>query len=320
MSDPVDLFLESVGWADASRTLMTADASTRVYSRITIAGRAKTAILMQAPPKDQASFAAFLTVAEYLRAHGVSAPIVLGANMDLGLMLLEDFGDALIASLSQGSKKEEAELYLRATDVLIHLSEQLPMVGLPTLDLVTLTDMTRISFAGLVGSAEVDFTNALGDLLGRYNTRAPVTVLRDYHAENLLLLPQRPGILGIGVLDFQDAVLGPVGYDLVSLLEDVRRDVPRQLKTELYAHYAASIEEDPQAFATLCAVLCVQRNTRILGVFRRLAVEHGKRRYLGFLPRVRSHLEHALNHPELGSLQAPMTTLLHHYGQFEASS
>jgi aminoglycoside/choline kinase family phosphotransferase len=135
-------------------------------------------------------------------------------------------------------------------------------------------------------------------------------VLRDYHVDNLMLLEGRSGIAAVGLLDFQDAVIGPVTYDLVSLLEDARRDVPEELAAAMLAHYLASFPAlDRDAFAASYAVLGAQRNCKIVGIFTRLCVRDGKPIYLQHIPRVWRLIARDLRHPAL----APMASWLNRH-------
>jgi aminoglycoside/choline kinase family phosphotransferase len=127
-------------------------------------------------------------------------------------------------------------------------------------------------------------------------------VLRDYHAENLIWLPARRGHARVGMLDFQDMLVGHPAYDLVSLLEDARRDIPPELRAAMLARYLDRSGADPAAFDAAAHVLAAQRNLKILGLFTRLCRRDGKPRYLAYLPRVWAHLRRDLAHPALADL------------------
>jgi aminoglycoside/choline kinase family phosphotransferase len=142
------------------------------------------------------------------------------------------------------------------------------------------------------------------DLLPCMRVGPAAFVYVDYHADNLLWLPKREGLARVGLLDFQDGRLGPCAYDLVSLLEDARRDVKPGLAEAMIEHYlAARADLDAEAFRTAYAVLGAHRNSKILGMIANWA-RSGKPQYLALEGRVRAHLEHDLAHPRLATLAA----------------
>jgi len=135
-----------------------------------------------------------------------------------------------------------------------------------------------------------------------------IWTLRDYHSPNLIWLPERFGVARVGLLDYQDAVMGAPAYDLMSLLQDARRDVPENVETELYAYYWQQLEHndiayDREDFDIAYAILGAQRCTKILGIFARLADRDNKPAYLAHIPRVRAYLERNLQHPYLKDLK-----------------
>ncbi len=298
----VNGFLAAHGWDDAARQALAGDASARRYERLTTPDAR--AVLMIAPPEDRDSFAAFLSVAARLHALGLSAPRVLAADADQGLMLLEDLGDRRFADLAT----DLTEATDAAVDVLVHLARNPEGWTRPVLTPDRLAGMTRIALP------ESPLTEAalrtMEAQFAAHFTQAPVPALRDVHAENLIWLPDRTGRARVGLLDFQDAVIAPPGYDLVSYIHDARRDVPKALATRATDRYAAALGLDPRAFSAQCALLSLQRNLRILGVFRRLAQDRGKPGYLAFLPRVFAHVEHALTHPALAELDTALRPLM----------
>jgi aminoglycoside/choline kinase family phosphotransferase len=295
-------FLNAIRWGAARRQTLAGDASARRYERLTM-GAAR-AVLMLAPPEDRAAFDAFLSIASKLRGLGLSAPQVIGSDKDKGLMLLEDLGDRDFTALGP----DQLEASLAATDVLIHLARNREGWSLPALTPHVMAEMTRIALPE--GS---DSDAALAEMqaqFARVLTAPLVPALRDVHAENLLWLPDRLGLTRVGLLDFQDAVLAPPGYDLVSFIKDARRDISDDIATAMTTRYAQALDLDGDAFATQCALLSFQRNLRIIGVFRRLARERDKPAYLTHLPRVYAHVTEALNHPALEDLAAVMQPLL----------
>ncbi len=313
-------FLAAAGWGAAGRRALAGDASPRRYERLTDAA-GRSAVLMDADPASGEDVRPFLAIARHLAALGLSAPRVLAEDAAAGFLLLEDLGDDLFARLAARAPGREGELYAAAIDVLAVLHRHPPPPGLAAYDPATMGDLAGLAVAWYAvgargaapGSAEAGRA-ALADCvtatLKALAPEAPVLVLRDYHAENLLWLPDRQGPARVGLLDFQDARAGHPAYDLVSLVEDARRDVPAALAADLRARYAAATGQDATPFAAACAALAAQRNLRILGVFARLSMHFGKPGYVGLIPRVWRHLAADLAHPALAPLAALVRRLL----------
>ena len=307
-------FLESAGWGGAERQLLAADASFRRYDRIFLGN--KTAVLMDAPP-DKEKPLAFLQVAGMLQALGLSAPRLHRADLDRGLLLLEDFGDRTFTkALAEGAS--EQELYALATDVLIALhrgwrpelaeSAELGRYGEGEMvqEAELFLDWYLPAARGSAASVEerAAFKEAWLAVLPEAQGLEDTLVLRDYHVDNLMVLAGREGAAACGLLDFQDAVLGSPAYDLVSLLEDARRDVSPEVTQAMYERYLAAFPGlDPVALFAACAVQGAQRHTRVLGVFARLYRRDGKSGYLRHLPRLWRLLEDKLVHPDLEPLR-----------------
>lgn len=290
----VEDFLDRAGWGAAAREPLAGDASSRRYIRLR-RGEDR-AVLMLAPPEETAAFVAFQDISGRLRAAGLSAPEILAARAEGGLMLLEDLGDATFARLPDAAPANRV-----AVDVLAHLARG---SAWPVSRLIpaVMAEMTRIA---LPEGAEAALT-AMEAQFALHFTDPLVPALRDFHAENLIWLPERAGLARVGLLDFQDAVMAPPGYDLTSLTHDARRDMAADQQDALTARYAGALDLDPEAFAVQCALLIFQRNLRILGVFRRLAEERAKPGYLAHLPRVFGHVTGALAHPALADLARAM--------------
>lgn len=306
-----DGFLRATRWASAWRAPLAGDASARRYLRLTMSGSGETCVLMDAPPDRAGSVEPFAEIARHLNAAGFSAPEILAEDRQNGFLLIEDFGDALFARLLERDSDREAVLYDAAVNVLVHLNA----VSLPrVLPRFTASEMARQAalvfqtYAGKSGDSAA-FSAVLETILERHTSGPKVMILRDFHAENLVWLPDRAGVRQVGILDFQDAMAGPVGYDLVSLLYDARRDVSRATVETMVARFVAALGLDPGAFDATRAVLCAQRNLRILGVFARLSLGHGKPGYLTLIPRVWAHLQAALRHPTLASLKPHLANL-----------
>jgi aminoglycoside/choline kinase family phosphotransferase len=298
-----DAFLFAAGWQTARRVPLAGDASARRYERLERGD--ERAVLMDAPPGQGEEIAPFLRVAAHLRALGLSAPAILAEDEANGFLLLEDLGDDLFARLIARQPDLETDLYRNAVDVLLTLQAAPALAGLP--DARAADWAEAASFAldwyalGATGTAppREAFVAALEEALHRYADGPRVMILRDYHAENLLWLPERAGVARVGVLDFQLAQMGQPGYDLVSLVQDARRDVPEAVEAAMLAYFAERTGAEREALGRAHAVLGAQRALRIIGVFARLAMHLGKPGYLPLIPRVWEQLQRNLRHPAL---------------------
>ena len=302
-------FLERAGWGDAIRTPLAGDASARRYERL-IAGD-RTAVLMDAPADQGQDVRPFVRIAGLLAAHGLSAPDVFAADEVDGFLLLEDLGDALFARLVEQDPARETELYRAAAEMLAVLRDLPVPDDLPT--------FTAPHMARLIEPAFDWYARPLGSTVTQSDQQALFIVfetvlqhtianvrvfcLRDCHAENLLWLPERGGTARVGLLDFQDAVAAHPAYDMVSLLQDARRDLSPTLENEIVAHYVALTGDDPNRFRAAYAAIGAQRHLRILGVFGRLSLHFGKPQYVAFIPRVWRHLMTCLATPGLEDLR-----------------
>lgn len=298
-------FLENAGWGNAEQAPLAGDASARRYIRLTKG--TDTAILMQDPEGDVDLFA---RLANHLRNLNLSAPTIFAQAP--GLLLIEDLGDGLIARLAKDPDRE-TQLYLVAVDALLALHNHPAPASLPTASPKVLAQMTDVAFdcyatgAGCPNpAARDDVIAAFEPILNDHAAPQNIMVLRDYHAENILWLGHRKGARRAGLLDFQDALQGHRAYDLISLIEDARRDVSPQTSQACITHYLAKSGVPEQAFRMSLAVLGAQRNLRILGVFARLAATRGKPHYIDLIPRVWAHLQHDLSDPAL----TPIRTIL----------
>ena len=305
--DGLDAFLARSGWAGARVEPLAGDASFRRYFRII--GDGRQAVLMDAPPPHEDP-RPFIAVAEWLGGVGLTAPEILARDLDRGLLLLGDLGDDRLRETLDDEPARETELYQLATDLLVQLHGHPPMPGLlphgldqwlnelmlfpiwyaPALGLTVDRDSYRAAWTDLLAPIAAD---GLG----------PITVLRDYHAENVMLVAGRTGIAHLGLLDFQDALAGHPAYDLASVLEDARRDVPPALERDMLDRYIAATGNGA-AFERAYWALAAQRNTRILGVFVRLWKRDGKPHYRAFQPRMWGLLERDLAQPGLEPVSA----------------
>jgi hypothetical protein len=295
-------FLASCGWQGAQILPLAGDASFRRYFRVVDGSRS--AVLMDAPPPHEDP-RPFIAVAEWLIGRGLSAPEILARDLEKGLLLLGDFGSERLRETLDTDPHRERELYELATDVLIQLHGHAPMEGLPAHGLEQwLTELELFTewYCPAVG-ANVDvaaFRDAWTQVLKPVSRDGlgPVTVLRDYHAENIMLVGDRQGVAHFGLLDFQDALAGHPAYDLASVLEDARRDVSPEIELAMIDRYVAATGRG-EAFECAYWVLAAQRNTRILGVFTRLWKRDGKPGYRRFQPRMWGLLERDLAQPHL---------------------
>ena len=304
LPDGIDTFLNRAGWNGCDIEPLAGDASFRRYFRIR-RGEV-TAMLMDAPPPNEDP-APFLRAAKWLDANGMRAPRIMAEDAARGLVLLEDFGLARMRDYLDQWPADEAEIYRAAVDALVDLhrlppgpfldygmSEYLREARLLT-EWYCPAQNLDVDAAGYVEAWE----SVLKPLLPRQ--RPGVTVLRDYHAENIMLLG---GLDKQGLLDFQDALVGHPAYDLVSLLQDARRDVSPQLEAEMFDYYLGKSGASAGDFLADYARLGAQRNAKIVGIFVRLWRRDGKPRYLELIPRVWALLERDLMHPALAPVAA----------------
>ena len=332
-------FLDGAGYIDARRQRMAGDASTRSYARLTRGD--DVVILMNSPRRpdgpalyDGRSYSAavhlaedvkpFVAIANGLRERGFSAPAIHHADLDAGFLITEDFGSA--GFIEGDPPAPIAVRYQAATDMLaaLHresLPEILPLApqisyAIPAFDIDAL--LVEVGLmpewympdrdAGLTDDMRAEFVMMWRKLLEQPTAGVKTWVMRDFHSPNLIWLDDRADITKVGIIDFQDAVLGPPAYDLVSLLQDARIDVPETLELAMLTRYikarlAADSAFEPAAFAELYAIMSAQRNTRLLGTFARLNRRDGKPQYLKHQPRIWTYLNRSLAHPALSGLR-----------------
>jgi tRNA threonylcarbamoyl adenosine modification protein YjeE len=334
-------FLAGTPYAEAAARYLQGDASTRSYARLL--GNERSAVLMNSPRqpdgppiRDGKPYSAlvhlaedvtpFVAVSAALGERGLSAPAIYAFDLDRGFLVLEDLGDRVFGSeVARGRRL--AELWGPAVEVLVALAgssppELLPIEGHAPYRLPSYDAQAMLTEASLIidwlwpalhgqdappGLAE-EFAALWRPQLAAAEKADLGWVLRDFHSPNLMWLPEREGVRRVGILDFQDALRGPLAYDLVSLLQDARLDIPEALERELLARYCAARGVQNKnfsgdRFASLYATLGAQRNSKILGIFARLAKRDGKRGYLAHIPRVARYLERDLAHPALAELR-----------------
>ncbi|MFD1511582.1 aminoglycoside phosphotransferase family protein [Lacimonas salitolerans] len=304
-------FLDTTDWRGGTRTLLAGDASNRRYDRVHHPETGQTAVLMDADPAKGEDVRPFVTIARHLTAQGLSAPRIWAEDPAQGFLLIEDLGDALFARVVIAEPALEQTLYRAATDVLTTLHAAPLPSGLKPYDPALMTQLAGLAHdwylrgtSGPDDRAKQAFCAAFEPLLNQVTDPADVLIQRDYHAENLLWLPDRAGVARVGLLDFQDAMLGHRAYDLVSLLQDARRDVPPVIESQMVARFVSENDLDPTAFDVAYAALGAQRNMRILGVFARLSLRDGKTHYIDLIPRVWDYLIRDLDHPALSDIRA----------------
>ena len=294
-------FLAANGWGGATILPVAGDASFRRYFRI-VAGE-RSAILMYAPPP-QEDPRPFIAVARWLGERGFAAPAIHGADLERGLVLLEDFGDIRMRETVDAMPERATALYGAAIDILVQLHGH-QAAPVPPYDRIVLhreANLLTEWYCPAIGiEADQASYDAAWDAVFDHALSGPtVTVLRDYHAENLMLIGAQDTL---GLLDFQDALAGHPAYDLVSLLQDARRDVDPALEVEMLARYKAATGAG-DAFDTAYHVLGAQRNAKIVGIFTRLWKRDGKPRYPMLCPRVWRYLDRDLAHPALAPVKA----------------
>jgi aminoglycoside/choline kinase family phosphotransferase len=310
-SHAIDAFLMRHDFGGATRRLLAGDASFRRYERLDHHGQSL--VLMDAPPPWE-KVDSFLAITDYLHQAGCSVPGILAADTEEGFLVLEDLGDGLFTRLLERDKSQEKDFYHTAIDALLQL-QKAPLP--PTLrrydEAVYLREVALFAewFLPQIHAREAitllreTWLNLWVEVLRTAGLRQSVIVHRDYHADNLLWLPKRYGHARVGMLDYQDALVGDPAYDLVSLLEDARRDVSVETMVESYAYFLShSSHENEVDFARRYAVLGAQRNAKIIGIFTRLSVRDNKPQYLDYMPRVWAHFMEDLEHPSLTSIRA----------------
>ena len=303
----IETFLAPTPWAGARHLPLAGDASNRRYLRLELGN--DSAVLMDAPPERGEDVGPFVTMANWLAGAGLSAPVILHRDEDNGFLLLEDLGDDLLARVVARGAGLERPLYQAATDVLLALHRQQPPETLVAYTPALMAEMVAPAYEWYLGGIGRDarpnpaLREHLQQAMEQHCPETDVVILRDYHAENLLWLPARHGAARVGLLDFQDAMRGHRAYDLVSLLQDIRRRVAPAVEQEMIARYLEASGLEPERFRAAYALQGAQRNLRILGVFARLCLHVGKPQYVDYLPRVWALILRSLDHPALADIR-----------------
>ena len=331
-------FVSEAGMSEARRRRMAGDASTRTYDRLLAGGKSQ--VLMNWPRRPDGppvrsgkpysaiahladNVTPYVAIARALRGQGLSAPEVFHADLEQGLLLIEDLGAELM--VAGDPPAPVAERYQAAVDVLLWLHGRPLPDSLPVaphveyriapydmdaflIEAELLLDWYLPRLGAPVGDeARSTFQALWREALAEAIHAPPTWVLRDFHSPNLLWLPQRTELKRVGILDFQDAVMGPAAYDLASLLQDARVDVPEETEVALLSHYlrqrrANNTGFDAAPFIRTYVTLAAQRASKVLGIFTRLDVRDGKPQYLRHMPRVWAYLQRSLAHPSLAAL------------------
>lgn len=317
-ADAMERFLAAEGWATAKRHMLAGDASPRRYIRLT--GGVRPAILMDAAPDTGQDVRPFVAIAGTLAALGLSVPDILAADPDAGFLILEDLGDDLFSLVASTNPAREPDLYAAAAEVLARFQASPPPADLPAYgpQMADLAGLALDWYAPAARSARSDLVAAMEAAMDDDAMRPAVLTHRDFHADNLIWLPGRAGAARVGLLDFQDAMLGPPEYDLASLIHDPRREVSDAARHRATQVYIAATGRDGNDVDRGLAICSAQRCLRILGVFARLCLRDGKTHYPDFIPRTWAALQRDLAHPALTNLRsvveanlpAPTPTLL----------
>lgn len=300
-------FLNTAGWGNAASEPLTGDASTRKYFRLR--RDRQTAVLMDAS-RNRDCVPPFIRINEHLQQLGFSAPKILARDEQRGFLLLEDFGDDIFSRLLDSAGDAE-KLFALGTDVLIALHQHPRAIPQnlrayhPEKMLADIELFLEWRTPAITETGRKEFRTVWREVLPVAHQVPVSLLLRDYHVANLMWLPDREGIRQAGLLDFQDAYQGPITYDLVSLLEDARHDVPAELREKMLARYLARFPAlDREAFETSLAILAALRHTRVLAIFERLSRQDKKHDYKKLhSPRVERLLQRALRHPMLAGVK-----------------
>ncbi len=303
----LNAFIHASEFSDWERHSMTGDASSRRYERLKNPKTAKTVILMDAPPDKGEDIRPFVKVAQFLTQCGLCAPKIYNSDAENGFLLLEDLGPDLFAAVMQNDAETQIPLYTAAVDVLIELSKFEPPSDLSSYSVPVMTDLAMLAFDWYSGGADHNvstsqietLSSGLEQVFSAHANDTSVLIQRDYQSENLIWRPDETGFARVGLLDFQDAVKGHPAYDLVSILEDARRDVPKTIQDQMINYYIKKSGFDDETFRASYAVLGAQRNLRILAVFARLSLKYSKPNYIKLIPRVWGYLMQDLAHPAL---------------------
>ena len=284
---------------------ITSDASNRKYLRLTKGN--KTVILMDSNPEENEPVNNFIYFTNFLRKHHFSAPKIYDSDIPNGLLLLEDLGARNFADILKVTPKVETNIYKEAVNQLIMIqSKETPKQAKPYSTEILIEEALLFTewYLGEVNSSRLSnqFTSLLTPLLKKINKTKPTLVLRDFHAENLIWINSRKNFKRVGLLDYQDALIGHPAYDIASLLKDARRDVSIEVRDIMTNHYLEKTKHNKDLFLRDYSILSAQRNLKIIGIFSRLSIRDKKNNYIKLIPRVWKNLENDFIHPDLENL------------------
>lgn len=284
---------------------ITSDASNRKYLRLTKGN--KTVILMDSNPKKNEPINNFIYFTNFLRKHHFSAPKIYDSDIPNGLLLLEDLGARNFADILKVKPKVETNIYKEAVNQLIMIqSKETPKQAKPYSTEILIEEALLFTewYLGETNSSRLStqFTSLLTPLLKKIDQTKPTLVLRDFHAENLIWMNSRKNFKRVGLLDYQDALIGHPAYDIASLLKDARRDVSIEVRDIMTNHYLEKTKHNKDLFLRDYSILSAQRNLKIIGIFSRLSIRDKKKNYVKLIPRVWKNLENDFMHPDLKNL------------------
>ena len=284
---------------------ITSDASNRKYLRLTKGN--KTVILMDSNPKKNEPLNNFIYFTNFLRKHHFSAPKIYDSDIPNGLLLLEDLGARNFADILKVKPKVETNIYKEAVNQLIMIqSKETPKQAKPYSTEILIEEALLFTewYLGETNSSRLStqFTSLLRPLLKKIDQTKPTLVLRDFHAENLIWMNSRKNFKRVGLLDYQDALIGHPAYDMASLLKDARRDVSIEVRDIMTNHYLEKTKHNKDLFLRDYSILSAQRNLKIIGIFSRLSIRDKKKNYVKLIPRVWKNLENDFMHPDLKNL------------------
>ena len=302
-------FLRNAGWINATRNLLAGDASKRQYQRLSLNGT--TAILMDAPPEAGEDTRLFENLAEYLQQEGFAAPEIIAADHETGLLLIEDLGPNTVAQHLSAHPEDEEEIYKQTAQLLAKLATIEAPRGLFKLRSELAAEMLEPFFEHAAPqSQKAVIKDSIKALFDGFRNEDLVFSLRDFHSENLIWRKNAAGNARLGLLDFQDAFAAPTGYDLASFLRDARRGASNSATSLAICQFAEMTGRAVDDVEARIAILSVQRNLRILGIFAKLVMVENKPGYRKFVPRVRQHIQNDLLHSVFDGHRAPIQMAL----------
>jgi|TARA_B110000238_G_scaffold28441_1_gene28361 aminoglycoside/choline kinase family phosphotransferase len=292
------------------------DASFRKYFRV------DKKILMDADPHLGEDVGSFININHVLREFKLNVPEIFTIDKENGFLLLEDLGENIFSQILNSENEEQ--LYKQAIDVLVEiykkdLNKFSNFTFLEKYSVEKLQDESQLFIEwylkkylkiNITDTDIKDFKDIINKIFNNLDTKFEKLVLRDYHVDNLILQKSKLGLKQVGILDFQDAVLGSSSYDLISIIEDVRRPISKDLKNILIKYFIDSTGYDPNQLEKELAFYSVQRNLKILGIFSRLNLRDNKSKYMGYNDNAWKYIESNLNNPTMSDLKVWLKKIL----------